>query len=142
MAATITAAEVKSGFSTSVPDSEINLWITLVDQADTCLDANSVAPNIQKALKLTAVRHLLWGQSNQGKGTVTSESAPSGASRSYGRWSGDGSPYWEMLKMSDMTGCVRKIIDNKRQLQFMSIGGSHKTSGPTVYTDSGDPLAE
>lgn len=124
MAETITAAEVKDGFTTSAPDSEIALWITLVDQADTCLDANSVAPDIQRILKLTAVRHLLWGQSNSGKGTVTSESAPSGASRSYGQWKGQGSPYWDTLKMADVTGCVRGVIDNKTQMRFMSVGGS------------------
>lgn len=124
MAVTITTAEVKDGFSTTVPDSEIALWITLVDQADACLDKNSVADDVQKILKLTAVRHLLWSQSNQGKGTVTSQTAPSGASQSFGQWKGDGSPYWDTLKMADVTGCVRGVIDNKSQMQFMTIGGS------------------
>lgn len=122
MAVTITVSEVKTGFTTSVPDAEIALWITLINAADTCLDANSVADDIQRILKITAVRHFLWSQSNEGKGSVTSESAPSGASRSYGRWSGDGSPYWATLKMADVTGCVRGVIDNKAQMQFMSVG--------------------
>ena len=124
MAVTITATEVKDGFTTSVPDAEVDLWITLVNQADTCLDKNKVADDIQRILKLTAVRHLLWGQSNQGRGTVTSESAPSGASRSYGQWKGEGSPYWDTLKMADVTGCVRGVIDNKSQLRFMNVGPS------------------
>ncbi len=122
MAVTITPTEVKDGFETSAPDSEISLWITLVDQADTCLDANSVADDIQKILKLTAVRHLLWGQSNSGRGSVTSQTAPSGASQSFGQWKGYGSPYWDTLKMADVTGCVRSVIDNKVQMQFMTIG--------------------
>jgi len=126
MAVTITVEEVKDGFVTSVPDAEIQIVIDVIAEADACLDKNSVSDNMQRLLKLYAIRHMLWVQSNEGRGSVTSESAPSGASRSYGQWRGDGSPYWGTLKQLDRTGCVRAILDNTANLYFGSIGPSYE----------------
>lgn len=124
MATTITVADVRDSFDTEASDDEISLAITIISQADDCLDANSVAADVQKALKLYAVRHIITMQSNSGRGTVTSESAPSGASRSYGQWKQDGgSPYWELLKQLDRCGCVVSLLENKQRVSIWSVGG-------------------
>lgn len=127
MATAITYAEVIDGFSTSVPESEVDLLIAAIDQADTCLDNNSVAANVQKALKLAGVRHLLtlMGSSASGKGAVSSETSPSGASRSYRAPQGGSladTSYGAMLKQLDKYGCVVNQIENQARLSIRSIG--------------------
>ena len=126
MAAVITVTDVKNGFSTTVPDDEIQMLIYVVDGADACLDGNSVPENKQRAMKIYAVRHMLTMQANDGKGTITSEHAPSGASRSYSAWKGVGvnaTPYGNLLKQIDSTGCIVRLLENTQQMAFMSVGG-------------------
>jgi len=128
MATAITYADVTNGFTTSVPEAEVALYITVIDQADTCLDANSVASDVQKALKIAGVRHMLVlaGASASGKGAVTSESAPSGASRSYKAPDGGSglmaTSYGALLKQLDKHGCVVNQIENQVRQQIRSIG--------------------
>lgn len=124
MAVTITIDEVKDGFDTSASDDEINLAITIIDQAGACLDRNSVPDDIQRALKLYGVRHIMVMQDNSGRGTVTSETAPNGASRSYGQWKGaEGTPYRGLLNQLDRYGCVTSLLDNSNKLGVWSVGG-------------------
>jgi hypothetical protein len=121
----MTPADVKDGFPTTVPDAEIQLLIDILDEADACLDANNVSEDRRKILKLYAVRHMLTMQANAGRGTVTSESAPSGASRSYSAWRGIGvnaSPYGSMLKQLDKHGCVVSLLENSQRLGVWSVG--------------------
>jgi|SRR6478609_6387601 len=126
MAAVITVDDVKDGFSTTVSDTEIQMLIDVIDGADACLDANEVPEAKQKILKIYAVRHLLAMQGNGGKGTVKSERAPSGASRSYSDWQGgtgvDASPYGAMLKQLDSTGCIVTLLESGNRMAFMSVG--------------------
>lgn len=123
MAATITIAEVRDGFDTDLPDSQITIAITLANQADACLDANAVPDDVQSALKVYAARHVLYLQSNSGRGGVTSESAPSGASRSYGKWSGKGgSPFYGLIEQLDQYGCIKALFENSQNLWLRSVG--------------------
>lgn len=126
MAAVITVSDVKAGFATTVPDSEIEMLIEIVDGADACLDAAAVPESRQKALKIYAVRHMLQMQANGGKGSVRSESAPSGASRSYSGWAGgDGllsTSFGSLLKQLDTTGCVTGILENDGNVMVLSVG--------------------
>lgn len=126
MAAVITVSDVKAGFATTVSDSEIEMLIEIVDGADSCLDAAAVPDARQRALKIYAVRHMLQMQANGGKGSVRSESAPSGASRSYSGWAGgDGllsTSYGSLLKQLDTTGCVTGILENDGNVMILSVG--------------------
>jgi hypothetical protein len=126
MAAVITVNDVKAGFATTVPDSEIQMLIDIVDGADSCLDAAAVPEARQTALKIYAVRHMLQMQANGGKGSVRSESAPSGASRSYSGWAGgDGllsTSFGSLLKQLDTTGCVTGILENDGNFMMLSVG--------------------
>jgi hypothetical protein len=123
MAVTVTIEEVKASFSTDVADPEITLAIDLVSQADECLDRYQVAEAVQKALKLYAIRHALFMQANSGQGALTSQSAPSGASRSFGRWAGrGGSPYWGLLEQTDQTGCLIRLLRKRPNLGAWTVG--------------------
>ena len=125
MAAVITPEDVTNGFATDVSASEIPLYIAIVDGADACLDKNEVPDDTQRALKLLAVRHLLALQATGGRGNVTSESAPSGASRSYAKYTGtNGTYYGDLLKSLDLYGCLTRVIDaNHVKVGLWSVGG-------------------
>lgn len=122
MATTITISDIKDGFTTSLSDDQINLAIAVVDQANTCLDANSVSSDIQKALKIYGARHILSMQANSGRGEVTSESAPSGASRSFASRKVDSSPFYSLLKQLDKYGCVIGQLENEARISIRSVG--------------------
>lgn len=123
MAAIITYADVVNGFSTTVPQTIVESVITTIDAADTCLDANSVAEATQELLKIAAVRHILvmMDSSASGKGSITSESAPSGASRSF-KSAADGSTYLNLIKQIDIHGCVSVLLENNKRLSLYTIG--------------------
>jgi hypothetical protein len=127
MAVTITVEEVKNGFATTVPDDEIQILIEIVSEADACMDTAGVSDDRQRMLKIYAVRHMCFMQSGGGKGNVTSQSAPSGASQSFSSWKGVGvnaSPYGNLLKQLDKSGCVVGLLENDGpQLAIMSVGG-------------------
>jgi len=50
MAATITIEQIKEFIPTDLPDAVLNGYIAFVAQANTCLDSNSVAVDIQTVL--------------------------------------------------------------------------------------------
>lgn len=115
MAVTITIEEVRDGFDTAAGDTEVQMAIDFVSTADECLDANEVPDNTQRALKLQGTRHMLAMQAGGGRGEITSQTAPSGASQSYGKYAGDyGTSYGETLRMMDKTRCVSSLFDNLR----------------------------
>lgn len=127
MSVTITVDDVKNGFSTTVPDDEIQVLIEIVSEADACMDAAGVSDDRQRMMKIYAVRHMCYMQTNGGRGNVTSQTAPSGASQSFSAWKGVGvnaSPYGNLLKQLDKSGCVVGLLENDGpQLAIMSIGG-------------------
>lgn len=129
----LTPADIKNGFSTTVPDAEIQLLIDFFAQADDCLTKNGVSEEQGDLLKTYAIRHLLTLQANSGRGNVRSESAPSGAGRSFASWVQgkglDATSYGAMLKMMDAKGCVRNVIDNDGQASFMSVGPKRVRGG-------------
>ena len=125
MATAITVEDVKLGFATALDDAEIELMIGVVDEADTCLDANSVSEGKQKALKLYGVRHMLSLMENDGRGKATSEQAPSGAGRSFASWQGKdlaSTRYGALLKQLDAFGCVTRLLENTNQVSIRSVG--------------------
>ncbi len=126
MAATITVDEVKDGFETTISDTEIQLMIDFVDaNADECLDKNSVPESTCKLLKLYAVRHMCTLMVESGRGTIKSQGAPSGASRSFNAWSGEGvtsTTYGSMLSQMDENGCVTDIFRNDNNYDLLTIG--------------------
>jgi hypothetical protein len=125
MATTITAADVKAGFTTTLADAEIDMLISVVSEADACLDANNVASDRQKALKLYAVRHLLALQENDGRGKATSEQASNGAGRSFSTWQGKdlaSTRYGAMVKQLDTFGCIRSVLEPGTNISIRSVG--------------------
>lgn len=125
MAVTITSDEVKSGFSTTVAASEIDLLIAFIAGADTSLDAANVADGSQRLLKLYGIRHLLTLQANEGRGTVTNEKAPSGAGRAFNANKGEGiesTNFGKALLQMDKGRHVIQLIDNQTLVSLGSIG--------------------
>lgn len=125
MAAQISSSEVIEGFSTSVPESEIDLLIEFIDGSDASLDANAVSDAAQTLLKLYGVRHLLTLQANAGRGTISNESSPSGAGRGFNTAKGEGlaaTYYGKLLMQMDRFRAVVDVIDNTNKAAFMSIG--------------------
>jgi hypothetical protein len=87
------------------------------------LTRRGVPEQTAKALKTYAARHVLSLQANGGRGNVRSETAPSGASRSYGGYTGaEGSSYGLLVKQLDIWGCVFTLIDRTPGLAAFSVG--------------------
>ena len=109
----ITAAEVAVFIPVSVEMAAA--FIAVVDQADACLEGASVEQELGKTLKRLAVAHMVFLTQNSGRGAVTSEGAPSGASRGFAAWSGkgvSGSPFGSMIDGLDASGCLVGIFGN------------------------------
>lgn len=122
MAVVITVADVKDGFTTSLPDAQVQILIDFVSGADACLDGSRVPDATQKALKTIAVRHMCVMQAGNGAGQVRSKTAPNGASVSFSSSSG-GSQYGDLLSQMDVTGCVSGLLENnKPSLYFAAVG--------------------
>jgi hypothetical protein len=122
MAETITLDEIKQNKAAAgIPDLILTSYVTLLTQADSCLDANSVDADIQKALKLNAVWHLIELQFRSG---VDSERSPTGSSRKYTQQQGlSGTSYGQVLQTMDQYGCVTGIIGKSgRTMYLRSVG--------------------
>jgi hypothetical protein len=120
---TITVSDVRAGFQTSLPDSEVELAIAIVDGADACLNANYSA-DTAKALKLYGARHILAMQSNSGQGQAVSERAVSGAARTFAT-QGEGlssTHYGTLLRQLDVSGCITGLLEATHKLSIMSVG--------------------
>lgn len=120
MAYEITTAEVLDGFSTGASISDLTAFIAVVDQADACLTANSVASAVGKQLKVLGVRHL--ASSANDRGAVTEERAVSGASRRYKDRIGGETGYLETLRTIDQFGCVMAKINANSRIQLRTAG--------------------
>jgi hypothetical protein len=116
----VSVAAVLDGFSTGASAGDVAGFISLIDQADECLEANSVPGAVAKQLKVLGVRHLVSNSTD--RGSVTQERSASGASRSYGsRRKGD-TGYLETLRTIDQYGCVTNIISRNGSVQLRSVG--------------------
>ena len=122
---TVTPADIKAVFQTDASDIEIQGLIDfVVSGSSACLTANAVPEASQDLLTTYAVRHILTLTNASGRGSVTSESAPSGASRSFGSWQGQGlnsTRYGSLLMQLDRFGCVRGVMENSKNLAFFSV---------------------
>lgn len=136
MATTITVSDVKAGYATAIPDDEITLMISVVDEANTCLDANSVSADRQQLLKTLGVRHMLAMMENDGRGKATSENAANGAGRSFAAFQGKdlgATRYGAMLKQLDQYGCVTQLLENTQRLRIYSVGRRDPCAEPPTY---------
>lgn len=117
---TITVERVKDGFSTQASDADLTGYIAIVDQADDCMTNNSVPDAIGQQLKILAVRHLATTQRDGG--SITSERAVSGASRSFGQFKAGETGYLDTLRQLDRWGCVYQAVQNNQFIQLRSVG--------------------
>ena len=119
----VTVALVKEGFTTTAGDDEINDLIMIIDQADDCLTANSVAENIGRRLKAIGVRYLLALSSENAGGHITSQRANDGSARSF---SGDSMMSAErllrQLRAIDKHGCVLAQVESTPSIQLFAAG--------------------
>ena len=120
MAVTITTADVLDGFSTSASTADLTAYIAVVDQADACLDANSVPDAIASQLKILGVRHL--AQNANDGGSVIEQRAISGASRKFAERYGGYTSHLDTLRAIDQYGCVMGTLTNTANIQLRSAG--------------------
>ena len=125
MAATITVEDVQN-YGITGADAMLSDYISVVDGADDCLDVRGVPESTQRILKINAVGHLATLAAG---GQIKSQSAPSGASRSFSVPTGSGlaSTTWgATLKSLDRHECLVKLLDNEKPKPFMMSVGPGK----------------
>ncbi len=117
--ATVTVAEVKEIIKTGLPDAVIQAFINTVDKADLCLAGYDLPDDTIKVMKQYAVAHMIETSS---RGDVSSQSAPSGASRSFRDRKGlQGTNFGMTLEMMTGYSCIQSVIDNTQTLYLRSI---------------------
>lgn len=120
---TVSSVDVTNGFDTSMPTSEIDMLIAVADDADECMEKNEISDQRGKIMKIYAVRSLISGSENSGRGQVMSERSASGASRSFGSGGvGEVTKFSSQLKTLDVHGCFSAIVGEQTGLGFRSIG--------------------
>ena len=124
MAQAITVSDVREIVTTSLPDAVIEGYITYIDNADACLDANSVPLALQKELKRMGVAHLVDLQQQGGAG-VKSLSGPLGDSITYDNSGArEEATYWgQTLQTIDQYGCVSSLLVDRGAATFLVIDG-------------------
>lgn len=125
MPVTITPSDVREYLPdyASMSDTVINMYICIVDKLDVCLDANYQECDI-KAIKLNAIGHFLYLAFGK---MVRSQSAPSGASRSFQfvavKDTGlDKSPYGQLLNMLDTHECFENTFNTGTTMKVRASG--------------------
>jgi hypothetical protein len=117
MAAQISFADVKAFIPNSLPDSVIYSYILISDQADACLDGSALDDNIQQALKLNAVAHMIT-LATAASGEVVNETSRTGASVTYKQNQGGlglaSTSYGRLLQQIDSTGCLTGLFKSPR----------------------------
>ena len=109
------------GLGMDVPSDIVNAWLEIALDLESCFTANGYAPSVQKLIVL----HLLalYGLS-AGNRYISSQSAPSGASRSFryadlaNAWRGQ----MGMLKLLDKNGCANGLIPSPPVRKNIGIG--------------------
>jgi len=127
MAVSITLTQVKQNpVAKGIPDDVLNGFIALVDLANDCLDLNNVPDAIQTALKLNGVWHMceLFV-----RGGTSSESSPTGASRSYIEGQGfQSTQYGQVMQSMDRDNCLRNAIGAPGNSMFFGSVGKQNVS--------------
>lgn len=118
----ISIANVKDGFQTSAQERDIALAISFAGGADACMASKDVPSETGQMLKVYLVRHILVSQENLGRGTAISESAPSGASRSFAQPSGENTKFSKLIDQIDRWGCVRKLLRRGSEAFIRGVG--------------------
>lgn len=122
MAVIITVEDV-AGYGIRAPEVVIDGLIAMMMQVDDCLDANDVPEDMQRLLKLYAIGHMATLVTG---GQIRSQSAPSGASRSFAVPTGIGlaSTSWgALLKSMDKWGCLSALLTNDEpKPMILSVG--------------------
>lgn len=128
MAVSITLSQVKElAVANAVPDAVLTGFIAQTNRADNCFDSNSVDNDIQTALKLNAVWHLV---ELFNRASVSSESSPTGASRSYKDGEGfQSTPYGQVVQSLDTYNCMQNaLVAPGRTMLFRSSGRNNVPS--------------
>ncbi|CNH62747.1 MULTISPECIES: hypothetical protein [Yersinia] len=126
MAAQITPADVKSLLTElgyAIPDVVLNLIICQVDKIDTCLDEAGYDDCIQQLIKLYAIALMA---ASSGARKIKSQSAPSGASRSFEYGEAGLTQLRDSLTAMDVSGCTSGLpitVGNPVGL-FMTVRGN------------------
>lgn len=123
MAVTITTADLE-GYGIKGPSAMLDDLIAVAGQADVCLDANAVPDATQRLLKVYAIGHLVTQASG---GQIKSQSAPSGASRSFSTPT-EGTGWLDMLKGMDAHGCLAGLIERQKPA-FIAVAGPGRARG-------------
>lgn len=123
MAAQITLTDVKAfmaelGFT--VPDSVLNLLIAQVNKSDDCMDGAGYDDTTQTLLKLYAVVRLA---ALSGARKISSQSAPSGASRSFAYDSAGTDNLYSQILSWDTNECLSELPLSGKSVGFFDVVG-------------------
>lgn len=123
MAEQITIQDVRDFTGTALPDSLIQAYIDIIDEADDCLDSNNVPAARQTLLKLNGVGYLI--SINSSSNDVQSLSGPLGDSITFRQDSTTLSrnPYGQQLLTLDRTGCIIGLFSNDDGVMVLVLGG-------------------
>lgn len=125
MSVKITLEQVKSQLSTmgfTAPDFIIEAMLSIVDEIDDCLDEANYSDSVKTLIKIYAVVIMLSASDVR---KVSSESAPSGASRSYNYFDDGKKSLLKLLSVLDTAGCTNSLPINQSSaiIQFNVVRG-------------------
>lgn len=125
MSVKITLEQVKSQLSTmgfTAPDFIIEAMLSIVDEIDCCLDEANYSDSVKTLIKIYAVVIMLSASDVR---KVSSESAPSGASRSYNYFDDGRKSLLKLLSVLDTAGCTNSLPINQSSaiIQFNVVRG-------------------
>jgi len=123
MAAQITLDDVKPmmaelGFT--VPDDLLTLLLEQVSDASACMDGAGYSDNLQKLMLIYAVLRLA---ALSGARKISSQSAPSGASRSFVYDSAGTDNLYSQLLAWDKNGCLSQLPLSGSSVGFFDVVG-------------------
>lgn len=122
MAETITVTEVRNLTGTALPDYAIEGYISIVDGADECLDANNVPAAQQKLLKIYGAAHFV-AMDSLGDGVKSKSSPHDSITYKDGARDVTATKYGRQLQALDTYGCVTTIIAPRGEAFFGVISG-------------------
>ncbi|WGL99159.1 hypothetical protein QE177_04565 [Arsenophonus sp. aPb] len=125
MSVKITLEQVKSQLSTmgfTTPDFIIEAMLSIVDEIDDCLDEANYSDSVKTLIKIYAVVIMLSATDVR---KVSSESSPSGASRSYNYFDDGRKSLLKLLSVLDTAGCTNSLPINQSSviIQFNVVRG-------------------
>lgn len=125
MSAIITVNQVNEYIPNSLPSTVISSFIAVASKADSCLDGSGVSDEIQEAIKLAAIAHMV-SLSGGNSGEITSERSRTGAAITYKQSEGgtglSSTSYGRLLQQLDTTGCLVSLFKQSRFIQSVGRG--------------------